>query len=45
MRELIDLVPVLRKAYGKWMSFIYLILITLFLFRLHVIIAVFAGIK
>lgn len=45
MRDLIDLVPVLRKAYGKWLSFLYLVLFTLLLFRLHMMIGLIVGLR
>lgn len=45
MRDQIELVPVLRKAYGKWLSLLYLILLTVLLFRLHVMIALMVGLR
>jgi hypothetical protein len=39
MVELFDRVPMLVKAFGKWPSFIYLILVTLLRPRLFVVIS------
>lgn len=45
MKELLEFVPVLTKAYGKWLSFAYLVLLTLLVFRLHVMIAFMVGLR
>jgi hypothetical protein len=45
MRDLIGLVPVLKNAYGRWLSFAYLVLLTLLVFRLPMVLVFLVGLR